>query len=237
VVTLPAGWRTAKWQPCGTPANHTVVTSDNINPLDLTRQCALNLVPKPLPTSLTLISIFSPTYVSSWNGRPMTWLGRPAWLAVQRGQTTTVSLTSPWLNVVVTAQSPDPARARALLGLISARSRPGLAVPPSARSVLIQSLHGGGRWPHATVTAGAQVRRILADLRALRPNRFSQACYRGLWWMDTALLTVRAPGGSARTYAAQFGRCDEVVGGTGSAFGTSRRLLADIRQLVPDSGL
>jgi hypothetical protein len=140
----------------------------------------------------------------------------------------------------VAAESPDPARARVLLRQVSVRPGSGLEVPPAASSVLIQSLAGrdsDGQQRAATITNAADVRRVLADLRALRPVQAAQAACDGSWWPKTALLTVRADDGPARTYAAQFGSCGQAIAGTGTAATAGRQLLADVKRLVPSSGL
>jgi hypothetical protein len=78
---------------------------------------------------------------------------------------------------------------------------------------------------------------VLANLRSLRLVQAAQDACGGSWWPDTALLTVHASDGSARTYAARFGRCGQVIAGTGAAAAASGHLLADIKRLVPNSGL
>jgi hypothetical protein len=81
------------------------------------------------------------------------------------------------------------------------------------------------------------VHRLLADLRSLKTIHSPRRACHGSWWPDTALLTVHGSNGSARTYAAQFGSCGEVVAGTGAAAAASDQLLADVKRLVPNSGL
>src|SRR5260221_585386 len=138
------------------------------------------------------------------------------------------------------AESPRPARARALLSQLSVRPRPGLAVPQDASSVFIQSLAGRDRdhqGRNATIPGASDVRRVLVALRSLRPAESPHAACDGSWWPDTALLTVHASDGPARTYAAQFGRCGQVIAGTGTAATVSGHLLADMKRLVPNSGL
>jgi hypothetical protein len=171
----------------------------------------------------------------------MTWHGEPAWLAVwtNPGDTRAV-LTLPLLNAAVTAESPDRKQAFALLARLWVRAMPGLAVPGDASSVFVQSLagrDGDGLNRNAMITGTAQVRRLLADLRSLRPARSANPACDGSWWPDTVVLTVHPRRGSARTYAAQFGRCGQVFAGTGTAAMVTARLRADLRRLVPNSGL
>jgi hypothetical protein len=238
VFTLPSGWTTTTWPGCGWPASNTVVINYQTGPV---LYCPAPHPPASLPTSVTLTTIYGPQYAESWTGQRTTWHGQPAWLAVQTQHgVTTVRLTLPWLNAAVTAESPYPARARALLRQVSARPRSGLEVPGDASSVFIQSLAGrdGDRQQrNATITGAAEVHRVLADLRTLRPVRAPQMACDGSWWPDTALLTVRTGYGPARTYAAQFGSCGQVIAGTGAAATVAGHLLADLRRLVPNSGL
>src|SRR5258707_4501890 len=235
--TLPAGWTTAR-PGCGWPANDTVVIDYQTGPV---LYCPAPFRPASLPTSVTLTTIYGPQYANGWTGQRITWHRQPAWLAEQTKQgVTTVPLPLPWLNVAATAESPRPARARALLSQLSVRTRPGLAVPQDASSVFIQSLAGRDRdhqGRNATITGASDVRRVLVDLRSLRPAESPHAACDGSWWPDTALLTVHASDGPARTYAAQFGRCGQVIAGTGTAATVSGHLLADIKRLVPNSGL
>jgi hypothetical protein len=233
LFTLPAGWATAR-PGCGRPANDTVVISYRTGPVLF---CPVPFRPASLPTSVTLTTIFGPRYANGWPGRRIRWHGQPAWLAVQAKQgVTTITLTLPWLDAAVAAESPHPARARALLRQVSARTGSGLEVPPDASSVFIQSLAGqdgdGQRW-NATITGASDVRRVLADLRSLRPTEPPRTACDGSWCPDTALLTVHASHGSARTYAARFGGCGQVIAGTGRAATVSDHLLADIKRLVP----
>ncbi len=237
LFTLPARWTTALPR-CGWPAGNTVVINYQTGPALL---CPAPFRPASLPTSVTLTTIYGPQYANSWTGQQITWHGQPAWLAAQTKQgVTTVTLTLPWLNVAAAAESPRPARARALLSQLSLRTRSGFAVPQDASSVFIQSLagrDGDHQRRNATVTSASDVRRVLADLRALGPAQSPRAACDGSWWPDTALLTVHASDGSVRTYAAQFGGCGQVIAGTGAAATVSGDLLADIKRLIPNSGL
>jgi hypothetical protein len=237
VFTLPGGWSTAR-PGCGWPPSKTLVINYQTGPGFI---CPVPLVPASLPTSVTLTTVYGPQYANGWTGRRTTWHGQPGWLSVQTKQgVTTFTLTLPWLNAAVAAESPDPARARALLGQLSIRTGSGLEVPQDASSVFIQSLagrDGDGQRRNATITGASDVRRVLADLRSLRPVQAPRAGCDGSWWPDTALVTVHASDGSARTYAAHFGSCGQVVAGTGAAATASGHLLADINRLVPHSGL
>ena len=201
LFTLPARWRTAR-PACGWPANNTVVINYQTGPVLF---CPAPFRPASLPTSVALTTIYGPQYANGWTGQRTKWHGQPAWLAPQTKQgVTTVTLTLPWLNAAVAAESPHPARARALLRQLSVRAGSGLEVPQDASSVFIQSLagrDGDGQRRSATITAPPDVRRVLADLRSLRPAESPQAACDGSWWPDTALLTVRGSDGSARTYA------------------------------------
>lgn len=238
LFTLPSGWKTTTRPGCGWPASNTVVINYRTGPV---LYCPAPFKPASLPTSVTLTTIYGPQYADGWAGQRTTWHGQPAWLAVQTQQgVTTITLTLPWLNAAVTAESPRPARARALLRQVSARPGSGLEVPRDASSVFIQSLagrDGDGQQRNATITGASDVHRVLADLRSLRPVLAPQAACDGSWWPDTALLTVRASDGPARTYAAQFGSCGQVIAGTGAAATAGGHLLADIKRLVPNSGL
>ncbi len=236
--TLPSGWTTMMRPGCGLPASNTVVFNYRTGPV---LYCPAPLRSASLPTSVTLTTVYGPQYADGWAGQRITWHGQPAWLAVRTQQgVTTVTLTLPWLNAAVAAESPRPARARALLRQVSARPGSGIEVPRDASSVLIQSLagrDGDGQQRNATITGASEVHRVLADLRSLRPVRAPQAACDGSWWPDTALLTVRVGDGPARTYAAQFGSCGQVIAGTGAAATAGGHLLADIERLVPNSGL
>lgn len=235
-VTLgvPAGWRQVRYG-CGVPpGNHTVEIglSHSYSPCNGVERTP----PARTPTSMVLTRVYGPTWAERWHGRPVTWHGQPAWLAVRSSPgVAELILTLPLLGVSVDARSPDMAVTRALLRLVSPQLVPGLAVPRRASSVFIEAIAGRSA-RHASVTAPAQVRRILADLRALRPAAFRRSCSLR-WGLDTALLTLYQPGGLTRTFAAQLGRCGTVITGTGSAVAVSGRLLTDIRRLVPGSGL
>jgi hypothetical protein len=229
--TLPRGWSVAK-PSCGPLAEDTVVVG--------TWSGLCPYVPPRPATAVRLTSVYGPGGAQSWPGRRTVWQGQPAWVAGQTSEgVTTVTLTLPWLNAAVAAQSADPAKARALLDRVSARSSTGLQVPQRASSVFIQSLagrDGDGQQRNATVTAPADVRRLLADLRALPPLTSPTRACDGSWWPSTALLTVHSPQG-VRTYAARFDSCGLVVAGTGSAAAVSQQLLSDVKRLVPNSGL
>jgi hypothetical protein len=235
--TLPTGWSTAR-RGCGWPANNTVVIDDQTGPSPI---CPAPHLPTPRPTSVMLVTIYGPRYADGWAGQRTEWHRQPAWLAMQTKQgVTTVTLSLPWLNAAVTAESPDPTRARALLNQVSVRPGAGLEVPHDASSVFIQSLagrDGDGQQRSATVTAAVDVRHLLTDLRSLKPVGSPRSACDGSWWPNTALLTVHGSDGSVRTYAAQFGTCGQVVAGTGTAATASSQLLTDVKRLVPNSGL
>jgi hypothetical protein len=237
VFTLPTGWTLARPR-CGWPANKTVVIDYQNGPVPF---CPAMSRPARLPTAVTLTTVYGPQYADGWAGRRMTWHGQPAWLAVQTNQgATTVTLTLPWLNATVVAESPSREHAWAMLGHLAVHLVPGLAVPSHVSSIFIQSLagrDGDGLMRNATITRSADVRQLLADLRSLPPAASAQAACDGSWWPGTALLTVHPRRGPARTYAAQFGSCSQVIAGTGTATEDTPQLLADVRRLVPNSGL
>jgi hypothetical protein len=236
VFKLPNRWTTVRLG-CGWPANHTVVINNHTSRF---LGCSYIPPPTPRPTSVTLSTIYGPRYALGWAGQRIKWQGQPAWLAVQARQgVTTDTLTLPWLNATVAAESPDPVRARALLSHVLVRPGSGLDVPRGASSVFIQSLagrDGNGPQRDATITTASDVHRLLADLRSLDPINSPRRACDGSWWPDTVLLTMNGSNGRPRTYAAQFGSCGEVIAGTGAAAAASNRLLADVRLLVPNSG-
>jgi hypothetical protein len=229
---LPDGWTVAQPR-CGSPNDHTVVVG--------TWAGSCPMMPRNLAaTAVTLTSLYGRQFALNWPGHRTTWQGQPAWLATEKtGRITSVTLSLPWANAFVTAQSGDATTARDLLDRVSVRKDVGLDVPVDATSVFVQSLaghDGDGQQRNTTVTHAADVQRLLADLRALLPvTSPGQAC-NGSWWPSTALLTVRS-GAQERTYAARFGGCALVVAGTGSAARASNQLLFDIRHLVRNSGL
>lgn len=234
---LPNGWSLVPLR-CGPPSDQTVVVDDHT----AGAMCPYVSPPTPWPTSVTLSTVYGPQYALGWPGRRSQWQGQPAWLAEESAPAvTTVTLTLPWLNAVVTARSQDAAEARALLDQVSVHPVAGWEPPEQASSVFIQSLAGrdgdGQGRRNATITAATDVQGLLADLRSLSPVNSPEAACDGSWWPRTALLTVRATNGSTRTYAARFDRCGQVVAGTGGAAVASAQLLADIRRLVPNSGL
>jgi hypothetical protein len=166
--------------------------------------------------------------------------GQPAWTSERKdGATTIVTLALPWANALVTAQSPGARTAHALLQRVSVRVTASLDVASSATSVFIQSLaghDGDGLQRNVRITAQSDVRRLLTELRSLPVVTASSEACGGSWPTDTALVTVQTANGT-HTYAARFDACGLVVGGTGVAARSSATLLADIRRLVPNSGL
>lgn len=230
---LPDGWTVA--QPhCGPPDNHTVVIGTS------TAACPGGPAGASPTTGVGLSPLYGRQFALSSPGHRTTFLGQPAWLAEQAtGHVTTVTLSLPWANAVVTAQSGDAATARHLLDKVSAPADDRLEVPADATSVFIQSLaghDGDGQQRNATVTGAPDVQRLLTDLRALRSVTPPGRACDGSWWPSTALLTVHSSGRD-RTYAARFDGCGLVVAGTGAAAHTSAQLLSDIRRLLPNSGL
>lgn len=229
---LPDGWTVA--QPsCGPPADHTVVIGT------WTGSCPGGSAGAAPTTGVTLTALYGRQFALGWLGRRTTWHEQPAWLAQQTsGGVAMVTLSLPWANGFVTAQSGDAAAARDLLDRVSVRVADGPTVPADATSVFVQSLaghDGDGQQRNATVTDAADLQRLLADLRALTPvTSPAQACDGS--WPRTALLTVHSDG-QERTYAARFDACGLVVAGTGSAARTSGQLLSDVRRLVRNSGL
>jgi len=198
------------------------------------------MLPQPPTTAVVLDTLYGPQLGPAWAGQRVLWQGQPAWLSQETTRSrATATLTLPWLNAVVIAQSGDQATARALLDRIAARPGVGLEVPQAAARVFIQSFtghDGDHQRRNATVTKQSDVQRLLADLRSLPTTTSARAACDGTWDPATATLTVRGPRGE-RTYAARFGRCHQVMAGTGVAASTDGRLLADIRRLVPNSGL
>lgn len=231
--TLPDGWTVARPH-CGPPANDTVVRGV------WTGSCPGGIGDQPPTTGVTLTSIYGRQYALSWPGHRTVWHGQPAWLSQTTSHgTTTVTLSLPWLNAVVTTQSGNSAEARRLLDQVTANPEPGLAVPDQASSIFIQSLagvDGDGQQRNANITDRHEVETVLSDLRGLSPVTSPAHACNGSWWPSTAVLTVHSSGGT-RTYAARFDRCGLVVAGTGSAGVSSQQLLGDIRRLVPNSGL
>jgi hypothetical protein len=231
---LPTGWAVTRPH-CGPPANHTVVIGI------WTGSCPGSVAgSQAATTGVTLTRLYGRQYALSWPGHRVTWQGQPAWLARQdRAGITMITLSLPWLNAVVAAQSGDPGVARSLLKRVVSRPRDRLAVPANASVVFVQSLagtDGDGQRRNARVTQPKVVDRLLEDLRKLRPvTSPARACNRS-WWPNTAVLTVSGAG-TARTYAVRFDRCGLVLAGTGEAGETSQRLESDIRRLVPNSGL
>jgi hypothetical protein len=232
---VPDDWRVAD-PGCGELADHTVVVGFHYG------SCPA-MVGHPRPTTaVRLTAVYGRQFALRWRGHRTTWRQQPAWLSHARSRgLTTYQLTLPWLNAVVWAQSGDPVQAKALLQRVEQRAgtATGLDVPRSASAVFIQSLpghDGDGLQRNAAITRRRDVHRMLEDLRALEPVSDSATACDGSWWPDTAVVTVRGRAG-ARTYAARFDSCGLTVAGTGSAAVTSARLMADIRRLVPDSGL
>jgi hypothetical protein len=231
-VALPAGWRVARPR-CGSPANDTVVRGW------WTGSCPAGFRERRT-TAVTLTALYGRQFALAWPGHRTTWHGQPAWLHVTRRHglsTTTLSL--PWLNVVVAAQSGDPSVPEKLLARVTPHAQNGLVVPAHASAIFIQSLagrDGDHQRRNTRITEPASMRRILSDLRHL-PSVTSpqQACGRS-WWPRTAVLTVRH-NSEARTYAAHFGNCSLVLAGTGSAGRSTHRLYSDIKRLVPNSNL
>jgi hypothetical protein len=231
-MTVPAGWTVV--QPhCGPPASDTVVIGR------WTGSCPAS-PDHQVTTGVSLTSLYGRQYALNWPGRRLTWHGQPAWLArdSQHG-TTTFTLTLPWLNAVVAAQSGNPGQARSLLDLVAARPQPGLAVPAHASSVFIQSLagrDGDHQQRDAKITNPKDIRRLLSDLRHLPLVASPARACNGSWWPSTAMLSVHTAS-HTRTYATRFDNCGLVIAGTGSAGETSQRLESDIKRLVPTSGL
>jgi hypothetical protein len=229
---LPAGWTVTPGH-CGPPANHTVVLGVSAASCPGGRHT-------PPTTAAQLTTIYGPQFALSWPGHRTTWHGQPAWFDQQTSNgLTTDTLSLPWSNAVVTAQSGDPVAARKLLEHVSVSTPRGLQVAHYATSVFIQSLaghDGDGLQRNATVTDPTDVQQLLADLRALTPVPSPRRACDGSWLPRTALLTVQS-GGKARTYAARFDSCDLVIAGTNSAARANNRLLDDIKRLVPNSGL
>jgi hypothetical protein len=230
---MPAGWQLTKAH-CGLP-DHAVTEGV------WTGSCPADVSELPAPTGVTLTAVFDRRGVSSWPGTRTLWQGQPAWLAHHTAHgVATATLTLPWLNAVVTAYAPIASRAQALLNRVSVHPAAGLSAPSTASSVFIQSLagrDGDGQNRSTTVTSTSQVDELLADLQSLNPNVPAANACNGSWWPDTALLTVRSADGATRSFAARFGECDQVVAGTGNAAPSSAKLLADIRHLLPNSGL
>lgn len=231
-VSLPAGWSVGRPH-CGPPANDTVVVGR------WTGSCPAGPGDQ-VTTGVSLTSLYGRQFALSWPGHRLTWQGQPAWLArhSQHG-TITDTLTLPWLNAVVAAQSGNAGRARSLLDLVAARPEPGLAVPAHASSVIIESLAGrDGDHQHrgAKITNPKDIRRLLSDLRDLPLVTSPARACNGSWWPSTAILSVHTAG-HTRAYAARFDSCGLVIAGTGSAGETSQQLESEVTKLVPNSAL
>jgi len=237
VFTLPPGWLTA--QPlCGVPPTHTLVIShESASNL----YCPYESTPKSQPTFVELSTLYGRRFALSWPGHRTAVEGQPAWQTTNRHHgLTQTTLTLPWLDVAITTASPDPARAAALLKRVSIQPLAGLAVPSSTASIFVQSLdgtEGDGVQRSARITNPSDVDRLLSDLRSLPPLAAGQPACNRSWYPHTVLLTMRAATGPARTYAARFDSCTQVVAGTGHAARVSDQLLSDIKRLVPNSGL
>jgi hypothetical protein len=229
---LPKGWSAAP--PACYPRDHTVVVGT------WNYDCPARLGRLQPVTSVNVTAVYGPQFALSWYGTQTVWHGQPAWQhELTKQGLTTVTLTLPWLNAAITAQSPSAALARSLIGRVSIRRRDGLDVPAGASTIVIQSLagrDGDGQSRDAIVRLRSDVARLLADLRSLPVVDASERACDGSWWPSTALLTVSSAAGD-RTYAARFDECGLIVGGTGSAASVSTQLLADVRRLVPNSGL
>lgn len=134
---LPAGWNVAQPR-CGPPANDTVVRGV------WTGSCPGGSGGLPPTTAVTLTTLYGRQFALGWAGRRTTWRGQPAWRSQQRSHgLDTTSLTLPWLNAAVTAQSGDPSLLPKLIAMASPHHpRAGLTVPAAASSVFIQSLAG-----------------------------------------------------------------------------------------------
>ena len=229
---LPAGWRAARPH-CGPPANDTVVRGL------WTGSCPASLPQRPT-TAVTLTALYGRQFALGWTGRRTTWHGQPAWRHLERHRgLSTTTLVLPWLNVIVTAQSPSPSMPSQLIARVAPNTGKGLAVPSHAAVVFIQSLgrtDGDHQRRNARLTDPASVLRILSDLRHLPSVTSPQRACGSAWWPDTAVITVRHDG-EARTYAVRRGSCDLVIAGTGSAGRATVRLDDEIKRLVPNSNL
>src|SRR5947209_16619220 len=120
-------------------------------------------------TAVTLTSLYGRQFALTWPGHRTIWQGQPAWLATDTtGSVTSATLSLPWANAFVTAQSGDASTARKLPNRVSVRDDAGLAVPADATSVFVQSLaghDGDGQQRNTTVTRSTDIQRLLADLR------------------------------------------------------------------------
>ena len=191
---LPKGWRVAR-PVCGQPDDHTVT-------IGFTSASCPGTLPQPPTTAVVLDTLYGPQLGPAWAGQRVLWQGQPAWLSLETTRSrATATLTLPWLNAVVIAQSGDQATARAVLDRIAARPGVGLEVPQAAVSVFIQSFtghDGDHQRRNATVTKQGDVQRLLADLRSLPTTTSAQAACDGTWDPAAATLTVRGPRGNAR---------------------------------------
>jgi len=112
-------------------------------------------------------------------------------------------------------------------------------VPAAAESVFVQSLagrDGDDQQRNALIANSCAIARLLDDLRRAPVNVATTSACDDEWWPDTVTLTVLSVG-AERTYAARFGTCNQVLGGTGHAAHATRDLRDDILRLVPNAGI
>jgi hypothetical protein len=233
---LPEGWFPGH-RGCGSPPEHELVVEDR----SLDGLCPYVPSPDTATTSVGLSTLYGRQYTLGWSGQPIQWKGQPAWIDEQpvRGGTSW-TLALPLLNTFVVAQSRDASVARALLDRVSWTEGDDLGAPSSAVSVQVQSFaghDGDGVNRSTTVTAAADVRELLHDLRALPVlPKGTGACGPDLS-PQMAVLTVHRADGAERSFLARFASCHQVISGTGRIAATDEFLLQDIRRVLPASGL
>jgi len=233
---LPSSWHFTR-PVCGLPQNHTLAIGT------WTSLCSYVPPPKVPPVAVRLVGLYGPRSAGGTgnNAAPIDWHGQPAWITTGTDQNSrTATLDLPWLNVMVVAYAPDAATARALLDRVEVHPQRDLALPPDATSVFVQSFaghDGDGQNRSITLTRRADVHTLLADLRVLPLITDPAKACATPFSPDTVALTVHGTDGTERTYLARFGDCDQLTGGTGVAAATTATLRADIRRLLPNSGL
>jgi hypothetical protein len=231
VVTVPLGWTTAPAPFCGSPANHTVTYGNNMG---RAASCPAMLLPNHPPTYLSVSALYGPGYFMSWSGTRRVWHGQPAWTSTQTsggGLTTVLAL--PWLNVQIVVGSHDRRGAAELLARVRVHPMAGLGVPAKSSGVEIQTFGDSPR--QIAITDQAELARLLADLRALKPVTYASAACARLASALPIVLTVESANGS-RTYLVRTGSCDQVTAGTGSAAPLTQRLREDLERLTATHG-
>lgn len=231
-VRVPAGWRVAGLPVCGFAPDRTVAVESGTR---LVAACPMMLPPKVAPRTLSLNTLYGWQHTLGWDGTRTTWRGQPAFLSTSSNRgIAQAQLTLPWLNASVTATAATTAQARQLLDAVSVRVAGGMEVPARADAVEVQwfplvNTKDGTYRSH--VTRPQDVAALLADLRSGDSVTGADAPCPANVDADSAVLTVR-DGENFRTFAATFGGCGQVVGGTGRASTVGPSLRADVVRLA-----